>query len=286
MLKYLRAVPENAEKWGAAVKSSDPHFSIDYYRAFGGGALAVLYDGDEPKAALPFRHQGDQWVGNAYNFGGAVGDAPSIAEFYRQWEASRRILNLNERCTVSPFIHQTSPPGSTVVFTRSVLVDLTKPLQIRGTTRRLADRWVGKLKFNRVDPDRFHAEAFWHDYDQLMASKDAEAHWRYNLDFFYNVLTNLGPDRSALFATTNKDHDTVSWCLMVFDEKVCYYHWAARHSYSSPPDHFQVMSAIQWAQSEGKEKLFLGGGNESLLRFKRGFSDEEIPILRYVSEVK
>src|SRR4051812_30351132 len=66
---------KDRDEWAALVDSvrvgHDPHFSPDYYRAWGDGNLAVMRT-DNGFCARPFRHQGDGWIGNAFNYGGTL----------------------------------------------------------------------------------------------------------------------------------------------------------------------------------------------------------------------
>lgn len=285
MLKLVCAVESNRGRWDHIlnyVGITDPHFALDYYKAFGGGALAVWYDGVVPVIAKPFRYQGKQWIGNAYNYGGAIGSSHYANAFFKAFEDWKAVLELNERCTELPY-DSTVRPEVSAVSRPIVSIPLRSPLQLRQTARHCIEKsarlgiTTDRVLHTNID----EVNNFWKAYTYTMQQRNAEPHWFYPQGFFSRVLEFMGPQRSALFRTGNGS-DTYSYCLLLFDKRNCYYHWAARLPDSPISDHYQVSEIIRWAANDGElHNLCLGGGHESLLNFKKSFSDTTIDCISY-----
>lgn len=289
MLDFLDCNKDTAE-WEKLVTQfgvTDPHFSPALYKAFGGGLLAVYGD-----IAIPFRDQGEGWVGNAYNFGGPIGNYNRVGEIsvvFNEWKNKN---GFKERCTLNPYVcPNVYPLGCESYSKESVFVDLTseKP-SIRQTTRHAIEKAEDAgVVTNRVHPTTANVKKFDQLYHESMAQKGAARHWFYKEGFFHKVLEYFGPYRSALFFTTlNGVLDGA--CLVILDANVCYYHWAfnLRKFKEVPTGHFQVWAVMNWARIRSK-KLHLGGGlaeDDSLFKFKAGFSDSRVICRSYVTTVQ
>jgi hypothetical protein len=288
MLRFLDAVRDSDEWERLAPK--DPHFSPAYYRAFGGGQLA-LHEKDNKFIIHPFRHQEPGWIGNAYNFGGPLGAFYLAGVFLEKFDKWKDAEGLNERCTITPF--------ATAAILRkdlsnrdTVIVDLTA-VKIRQTTRHMiekADKAAARTVM--VDDDQ-NISMFENIYNASMKAKNAKPHWQYTPGTFHKVLKELGPQRSALFMTT-LGGTVESGCIVIFDDKVCYYHWAATLGLrkDSGANHYQVWSVINWAKEQGLAYVHLGGGlnpdnpNDGLFKFKTGFSPITRKVFGYETHVR
>lgn len=173
-----------------------------------------------------------------------------------------------------------------------VLADLTE-IKLRPTTRHMvekAQRSKAQVHFCGVEDVTFIAE-FERMYQNAMMRKQARCHWVYPDGFFYKVLKELGPKRSALLLTSLGDV-VESGCLLIFNEKVCYYHWAATHGIrkDSGANHFQVWTVMNWAREQGMSYVHLGGGltpeKDSLWTFKSGFSPVTRTVFSYTTHAK
>lgn len=286
MLKFLDCFT-HAEEWERLVAGTDVHFSPALYRAFGGGMLAV-----NDYVAQPFRHQGGRWIGNAYNFGGPVGDYRFTGGFACEFDAWKASQGLNERCTLNPFLDQGIALMEREFTSKNIVyVDLERELILRQTTKHcIAKAMNAGVVIEQVEPSAENVMVFEGIYNDAMERKRAALHWHYSPGFFFRVLTELGPQRSALILS--KYHDRVeSGCLLIFNHETAYYHWAARrHGFPNIGiDHLQVYKAINWARTRGFKRLCLGGGlqeSDGLFTFKSGFSSLKLPCLSYVTHAE
>jgi Acetyltransferase (GNAT) domain len=277
MFRLLDAVAD-ADEW-ERLAPTDPHFSPAYYRAFGRGHLATI-EYDSFRMVQPFRFQEPGWIGNAYNYGGPVGDYVSTFKFQIEFDDWKNKQGLNERCTACPFV-KTEMLSRHLTARDVVLVDLTA-IKIRQTTRHCIEKAEKYGARTVMVDDNQNIAMFENMYQASMRQKGAKLHWHYKDGTFAKVLGGLGPKRSALFMTT-LGGTVQSGCIVIFDEKVCYYHWAATYGLrpNDGANHFQIWSVINWAKEQGLSYVHLGGGlepNDGLFKFKSGFS----PITRKV----
>lgn len=287
MLNFIDSSDRDTWLWATKGKTLDPHFDPGLYEAFGGGKLAVLVKDSGPVMAQPFYKQSDVWIGNAYNFGGPVGESHHAAEFSNAFDLWKSKEGLNERCTLNPVMRQVTGRAEDVISRPLVYVDLLSPLALRATTRHSIKRaeTIG-TKCALVDRTRENAGKFERIYKDLMTNKCAAPHWLYPDGFFYRVLSNL-PDNSALFLTT-VGGTVEAGCLLLWSPGVCYYHWAAslRNYPRDGINHLQVWSVINWALDKRFQWLILGGGlapDDGLFKFKAGFSEKRLPCISYVT---
>lgn len=285
MLKFLDCF-KDSDEWDGLLSTKDPHFSPAFYQAFGGGKLAVF----DRNTYQPFHHQEGNWIGNAYNFGGILGTCENVHRFTAEFDEWKTQKGLNERCTLSLFdYHCVEKMHRTITSKSSVVVDLAAPPYLRQTTKHsIAKATEAGIYTQVVDSTVANASLFEDIYLESMRRKEAASHWRYLSGFFYSVLRELGPNRSSLVLSGYKGR-TESGCFLIFDEKTCYYHWAARKA-DAPSvgvDAYQVWNVIGWARQRGCRWLCLGGGlteGDSLFSFKSGFSKLFFTTRSYITE--
>lgn len=289
MLLFLDCF-KDGEQWDQIVGIPDPHYSSAYYRAFGAGKLVVLVVDDTAQVVQPIRSQEEGWIGNAYNFGGPLGSLPYSEQFAIEFSSWKQQNSLNERCTLNPFFFQcVDQMGLPMTVKDTVYIDLEKPLKYRKTTSHCITKAISNgVTSEQVEAAPWNVTRFNEIYQAAMEAKNADLHWRYFPGFFARVLSGLGPQRSALFHSRVKG-DLESACVLIFDDEICYYHWAARCGQypSLGVDHLQVDAVAKWAQSKGIKRLHLGGGlrlDDGLLTFKAGFSDSRLPCRSYVTK--
>jgi Acetyltransferase (GNAT) domain len=274
----------DAEEWDRLVPTQDPHFASAYYRAYGAGNLAVLHiENMDVTICQPFRHQGHGWVGNAYNYGGPISKAWSVhGLFFKEFDTWKQENKLNERCTLSPFLQQGLPAP---VIKQVVVVNLPHLTKPKRRVWRCVEKAIeAGYKSKLVDPSAANIFKVEQLYLAAMTDKDAPEHWVYPPGFFYQVLTELGPDRSAVFHTTDRQNNLLGGGIFLLSPEVCYYHWTARKPDIPNVEHIQAWSAINWAKSKGMTYFHFGGGlkaDDSLFQFKQGFSDLTMPCRRY-----
>jgi len=273
----------------------DPHFTSAYYRSFGGGNLAYSIYFSDSTIGQPFRYQNNDWIGNAYNFGGIVliSYAPTFSyyedtlrKFMNEFGAWKHERKLSERCTVLGITDPLVWPNpkvtpAVIVFLEQRLFDVYS--KFRTATKQSIEKAaeLGALT-TRANPE--DAYIFEKIYNESMLAKKAAPHWFYGEGFFKNLLEELGPARSALFLT-RVNGVVESGCVLIYYKDKAYYHWAARRGNHSV-DAYQIWSVLGWVKAEGIKVLFLGGGktsdpNDSLLWFKMGFSQTCVDVSKY-----
>ncbi len=282
MLKFLDC-NHDWEEWDGLVTNPDPQFSSAYYRGFGGGQLVVYNDG---QALHPFRFQGNGWIGNAHNFGGTIGPPEHYREFSAEFDAWKQAQSLSERCVVSPFMPM--PWHRNLSASEVVYVDLIDPTPFRPTTRHCIEKAKeANATTARASLSEEACFLFEMLYERAMKIKNAAPHWHYPHRRFFNILRELGQDRSALFFSHVRG-TLESAAFLIFDATNCYYHWAANRG--DHPNlgvgHFQLDKIIEWAKQQGFKTLMLGGGvdkADGLFTFKTGFSRKTLPCYRYTT---
>lgn len=287
MLNFIDSADVDAWLWVIKDKTLDPHYLPGFYDCFGGGKLAVLSVNGKPVVAQPFHQQSENWIGNAYNFGGPVGDYDLAPQFSNEFDLWKSEHGFNERCILNPTMRQVTGRADDLISRPVIYVDLNADLDIRATTRHTAQR-AEKLgaKCELVERTHWNSSLFENLYNGLMKRNCAAPHWFYKLGFFNKVLNNL-PGQSALFLTT-VNGTVEAGCLLIWSPKVCYYHWAARSDKYEREgiSHFQILNVIKWALDKGFQWLLLGGGlqpDDGLFKFKEGFSRRKLPCLSYVT---
>lgn len=279
----------DAEEWDRLIPTADPHFASAYYRAYGGGNLAVLnIENMDVMICQPFRHQGQGWIGNAYNYGGPISKSWSVYNIFgyefSKWKQENK---LNERCSLSPFLQ---PNLGGQVITDVVVVNLDQaPEPKRRVWRCVEKASKAGYKTKLADPSVANIFKVEELYTAGMEEKDASEHWIYPPGFFYQVLKELGPQRSAVLHTTDLSGNLIGGGIFILSPDVCYYHWTARKPDIPNIEHLQAWSAINWAKSKGLRFFHFGGGltaNDSLFQFKLGFSGTTLPCRRYETRYK
>lgn len=290
---YISLLPE---------KRRDIHFDTPllaaYTEAYGWFAGLTVTENSTDFICQPVLITNNLQLRHAYNFGGPVGtEGINYSLKYEHWskliEWKQSIGVKQEYCTLNPFLinHQLefyAPFGGSnkpEYRKDSVWVDLTKPLEIRGTTRRIATKAEREgTIICQVSLDAL--KEFEQMYAVTMDKRKAAPHWLFPHKFFATMCEGLGRRAVLLFAFVNGVLE--SGCLMVIDHKTAYYHFAG--TLGQRPNlgvnHLLILKAIDFTKDHGCERLYLGGGVtdnplDSLLLFKTGFSKQTAPVYSY-----
>src|SRR5262249_1925833 len=124
-------------------------------------------------------------------------------------------------------------------------------------------------------------------YEATMFRRAAAERWFLPKDFFPHTHSSLGERRTTLFFAF-LGNELESGCLLIHDFSTAYYHFAgtdAKHR-GLGVNNLMVWEAAVFAKRAGYQRLHLGGGNtartdDSLLRFKAGFSPAKAPLYTY-----
>ncbi|MGD9925608.1 MAG: GNAT family N-acetyltransferase [Pseudorhodoplanes sp.] len=300
-----------------------PEYGRIFQEAYGYSShLAVFRSGGDvviqpfvrrPLMNLPFlRDAADREhftdIANPYGYGGPVSNIGGAAaggdiyrEFAREFSAWCDEADIaSEFASLHPFMsdHQRALAGTVVMpllQKQVVYVDLTqtqaaiaKGLRKGHRSSIAAARRAGAV-VQRAAPTIDNLTRFNALYHATMVRRQAAERWFVPANFFENCLHQLGPDRSSLFFAS-VDGEIESGCLLVHDFSTAYYHFASTRA-GHPAlgiNNLMIHEVIHWAQAAGFARLHLGGGvtgraDDSLLRFKAGFSACRAPLYTYFS---
>ena len=184
----------------------------------------------------------------------------------------------------------TVPPrsfGSIVRHGDTIAVDLTGPdgdlwAQLRSNHRRDITRAREAGCVARIDPTWSHLADFKAIYRSTMARRDASAYYFFD-DAYFDDLRAALPDRLHL-CVVEVQGEAAAAGLFVETDGIVEYHLGGtdeRHL-GLQPSKLMLHFASEWARERGNQWFHLGGGvggaDDSLLRFKLGFSSGRHPF--------
>ena len=163
---------------------------------------------------------------------------------------------------------------------------ITKDLRKGHRSSIAAARRAG-ARIEKVEATANNLTLFNEMYDATMIRRNAANRWFVPKNYFETCVRQLGTGRSSLFFAF-LDGDIESGCLLMHDFTTAYYHFAG--TYAKHPAHgvnnLMVYETAIWARAAGYTRFHLGGGvtgraDDSLLRFKSGFSRRQAPLYTY-----
>jgi len=257
-----------------------PEMVMPYEKAgMGQGMLAVIDQGRD-FLIQPFLqlNNGDGNLRHPYNFGGPI----ATEEF------ELKKVNVNSISTFNPFLwvrQQQLVKHRAVHIKNVVWIDLTKPLDLRQTTRHSVEKAEASgVTVELVEPTSENIEVFSRLYVEHMQAVDAAEHFRFPKVWFEAFFSSLGKSMSSLLFAKHKD-EVVGACILLHDDNTCYYHFAVSKRTPVGIAARMVVSAVGFAKEKNHcRRLHLGGGVEptdGLYRFKAGFSDLRAPVFRH-----
>ena len=172
--------------------------------------------------------------------------------------------------------------GELISHGQTVVIDLQKSEE---------QVWRGTRKNHRDDILRLKREGFsavmddwsrWYDfinaYHATMSRLQANSHYCFSTDYFEKFRAVLG-SHLHLCSILSPDGEVAASGLIIVIDGLVQFHLAATASpyLCKAPSKLMFDAVRQWAQKQGGDFLHLGGGvggrNDSLFRFKAGFSD-------------
>ena len=143
------------------------------------------------------------------------------------------------------------------------------------------------VRVAKVEATRANVAAFAEIYAQTMERRNAAPRWLLGEDFFAAFCRLLGAARSSLFFAYVGEELECAYLLM-HDFGTAYYQFAGtRGAYPElRVNNLTMLETAAWAAGAGYERYLLGGGvtsaaDDSLLRFKAGFSARRAPLYTY-----
>jgi len=298
-----------------------PEYGRIYGHAYGFEPLLAVYEEGadfvlqplvrRPLGGLPFLSEATDAasysdIANPYGYGGPISNAtnPDIgrrlydkfADAFSRWCDEENIAS--EFASLHPFMAEQqkaliAPPIVPKLAKEIVFIDLAKDEDAIGKQYRkghrssiIAARKAG-VRAERVAATPANLAIFNDIYNATMVRRDAAERWFVPDDYFETCMKELGAGRGSLFFAT-VDREVESACLLIHDFSTAYYHFAgtrAKHP-ALGVNNLMVHEVAMWARAAGYMRLHLGGGvtdseDDSLLRFKSGFSDLRAPLYTY-----
>jgi hypothetical protein len=298
-----------------------PEYARIYRDSYGFGAHLAVYATDEgfmiqpfvrrPLGELPFLAGASDAknftdLANPYGFGGPVSNAadPEVARrLYRAFagefaEWCDREGIASEFASLHPFFvsHQLTLIQGVLAARHEkdvVYIDLTEDESTiakglrKGHRSSVALARKANARLEKVETSETNLAVFGEIYAGTMVRRQAAERWFVPDNYFSNFVRELGACRTSLFFA-KVDDEIESACLLMHDFATAYYHFAATRA-ARPElgvNNFMVLETAIWAKAAGFAHYHLGGGvtqdqDDSLLRFKAGFSDRRAPLYTY-----
>jgi hypothetical protein len=245
-------------------------------------------------------------IANGYGYGGPLCNIDGMEQgrsLYRafaselaEWAETESIAS--EFCSLHPLMNelQRGLIGNSlqVTYVKDVVVIDLRPEESemadglrKGHRSSIALARRSGVRIEKVEPNVANLEAFRVMYEATMLRRQAAERWFLPEDFFPLTCSSLGGERTTLLFAYVGD-ELESGCLLMHDFSTAYYHFAAtcaKHP-ALGINNLMVWEAAMYAKRAGYQRLHLGGGvtaneDDSLLRFKTGFSAGRAPLYTY-----
>jgi hypothetical protein len=302
--------PQDWRDWLAEFEEDDIHYSPEFaavgLQAQPGIACCARYDGPAGRLIYPFLRRPIQGaepssdVTTPYDFGGysarpETSGWPDLMKAFlvrwRSWCKEERIVAEFARFQPlrfpPPRTEVPSPPFS--LHQHHVVVGLKHGLEAarRGYTascRRNLSKGIRAGLETVAVPSSEALLCFEPMYEATMSRRSAPSFYYFSTKFF-EALFAL-PE--ALCLAVRDAGKTVAAAIFVRGGADLFYFLGASDpaAWSLRPNNVLFDRAVAWGVEQGLHHLHLGGGNEALLRFKRGFSSRKVPfyVLRSVHD--
>lgn len=230
-----------------------------------------------------------------YCYGGFIHNAQGEEEASRLIKGFRHAFENHARETniVSEFIRfdpmLRNHLGCNGLFSKlflhqnNIVIDLkqdeeTLLKQCRPTFRRYIQKAsISGLRLERVDPES-NLDLFAEMYRETMLRHDQTGYLDFPKSYFRELLTNLR-NNILMFTVRLGDKTAAASLFFKFNDKLDYFLGASEEKLLPlRPNHFMFHKASCWAREHGYHRLHLGGGRDSLMYFKRGFSKLTAPF--------
>ena len=143
------------------------------------------------------------------------------------------------------------------------------------------------IRVVKVAPNNENLAVFHEIYSATMMRRRAAPRWLLPLEYFNATIRELGEERTSL-CVAYVGSEVESACMLIHDFATAYYHFAgtrAEHA-DSGVNNLLVWHSAMSVKKAGYQRLHLGGGvtrspDDTLLRFKSGFSKDGVPLYSY-----
>lgn len=245
-------------------------------------------------------------IANPYGYGGPVCGCDSLQEALALFEEFNRHLTgyceeeliASEFTSLHPLLknHELMSASGLVELAHSkevVYIDLSRSEEElwkglnRGHRSSISKAKRSGVTIEKLAPTPELFRVFTRLHLQTMKRNGAAARWFFPEAYFQNCFELLGPDRVSLFFA-HVNGEVASAYLLMHDFATAYYHFGGSEDrfYEFRPNNVLMYEVALWAKRQGYLRYHLGGGvssaiDDSLLRYKSGFSDRRASLYTY-----
>jgi len=298
-----------------------PEYGNIYQRTYGYEPFLAYYGDEDCYVVQPFvkrllnelpflkeQHITESYfdISNPYGYGGPVFRCGSSAErlaLYRDFDQQlirycEKKMIASEFTSLHPFLrnHEVILASGLIEVTRSkelVYLDLTlSEEELWAGLNRGHRSSINKARKNGVTIDKVicspgNIRVFNRLYIQTMERNNATERWFFPDGYFQNCFEQLGVGRISLFFASVNNEIAAAYLLM-HDFTNAYYHFGGSDErfYDLRPNNLLMYEIALWLKQQGYLRYHLGGGvsskvDDSLLRFKSGFSNKKAVLYTY-----
>jgi hypothetical protein len=141
----------------------------------------------------------------------------------------------------------------------------------------------------RVEMTDANLSTFAEIYFATMRRRNAAERWFVPDNYFTYYVRHLGSVRASLFFARVENTVEVAY-LLIHEYSTAYYHFGGTRGLfpEARVNNLLMYATAVWAQRNGYKRYYLGGGvtsnpDDTLLRFKAGFSTKRAPLYTYFS---
>lgn len=243
-----------------------------------------------PLDTLPWYSGGEKDATSAYGYPGPLASRPTLSEAESSVFGDGLLKALGEQNIVSAFIRHhplLTPPtmlnDATTEIGPSVWIDLSRPIGEQMADCRKKHRYEVRRAAKdgvTVEHDKSfdELEVFVQMYEERMRALDASQAYFFP-NSYYTALTELADDACQLWHA-RLNGVVIGSALFFINDGVLQYHLSAsRAGYERVAPARSIIEAVRaWATEQENKWLNLGGGvggqEDSLYRFKAGFSSQ------------
>jgi hypothetical protein len=291
-----------------------PEYGLIYRESYDFEPLLAVFRSDEgfvlqpfvrrPLKNLPFLEGSGNFtdIANAYGFGGPLSNLSgetartcyrAFSECFSEWcdreeiASEFTVLHPLFRDQQLDMLRETIEPH---LEKDVVVVDLAGPVvnQLnRGQRSNVNKAERMGVVVTKVEASAENLATFRRLYIETMERHHAAERWYVPENHFSDCFRFLGSNRCSLFFA-KAGAAVESAYLLIHDFETAYYFFAGNRGAS--PEYraanLAMLKTAEWAKDAGYKRYFLGGGvtsalDDSLLRFKAGFSEQRAPLYTY-----
>jgi len=136
---------------------------------------------------------------------------------------------------------------------------------------------ASNLKFIQADKKDENIDSFINLYRNSMQRLKADDYYYFSDEYFRRLIKDC--ESVSLFFVQDENNPPFAASILLHYGDVAHHHLTGYNKESKcfRPNDYMIYSLIHWAKNSGLKLLHLGGGSESICKFKSKFSNTKIP---------